>query len=121
MARDRIIGVRVDGVQSDQFERAAKNVGKKVSDWLRELGAAAIAPPQPSVMEINRTVADSNLESYAVNVEVGDGEVMPQVAAANTLIALEEIVAKLPKGNKATMPTGLSNSDAVRWMRANRA
>ena len=46
MAKNRIIGVRVDEEQSEQFERAAKVVGKKVSDWLRDLGAAEVAPPK---------------------------------------------------------------------------
>lgn len=45
MAKNRIIGVRVDEGQSEQFERAAKAAGKKVSDWLRELAVRAIAPP----------------------------------------------------------------------------
>jgi len=45
MAKQRIIGVRVDEEQSAQFERAAKAVGKSVSEWMRGLGAREIAPP----------------------------------------------------------------------------
>lgn len=47
MAQERIIGVRVNEDRHGQFERAAKRDGKKVSEWLRDLGIAAISPPVP--------------------------------------------------------------------------
>jgi hypothetical protein len=39
------IVVHVDGEQRGQFECAAKRDGKKVGEWLRDLGVVAIAPP----------------------------------------------------------------------------
>ena len=39
------IVVHVDGEQRGQFECAAKRDGKKVGEWLRDLGAVAIVPP----------------------------------------------------------------------------
>jgi hypothetical protein len=39
--------VIVDEVQFGQFERAAKEYGQEVGEWLRRLGAAEIAPPIP--------------------------------------------------------------------------
>lgn len=40
-----IIGVRVEDERRAQFERAASAQGKKVSEWLRDLGIAAVSPP----------------------------------------------------------------------------
>ncbi len=54
MAQDKIIGVRVDGERLTTFEEAAQVAGKKVSEWLRDLGIAALSlpPPNPDEVEV---------------------------------------------------------------------
>lgn len=54
MPRESIIGVRVSDEQRGQFERAATAAGKSVSAWLRDLGAAAIAPPKAAANVFSR-------------------------------------------------------------------
>lgn len=43
----KLIGVKLQDDQAGQFGRAAKAAGKTVASWLRDLGAAAVAPPVP--------------------------------------------------------------------------
>jgi len=52
MAQDKIIGVRVDAERLTAFEGAAQLAGKKVSEWLRDLGIAALSLPPPNPDEV---------------------------------------------------------------------
>ncbi len=52
MAQDKIIGVRVDVERLTTFEAAAQVAGKKVSEWLRDLGIAALSLPPPNPDEV---------------------------------------------------------------------
>lgn len=45
MDKEVFISIRLASQQKEQFGRAAKSAGKTVAAWLRDLGAAAIAPP----------------------------------------------------------------------------
>lgn len=45
MSKSARMIIRIEPEQAAQFERAAKFAEKSVSEWLRDLGAAAVAPP----------------------------------------------------------------------------
>ena len=55
MAREIIKSVRLGEEEAGQFERAAKALGKGVSEWLRDLGVAAVAVPS----QADRTIEGS--------------------------------------------------------------
>lgn len=66
----KVVGVKLKDGQAAQFERAALAVGKTVPTWLRDLGAAAIAPPVPAVEMYPRPSA-----AY----RVVEGQAAPQI------------------------------------------
>lgn len=43
--------IRIKPTQLEQFQRHAKLAGKSVSEWLRDLGAAAVCPPDQAAVE----------------------------------------------------------------------
>lgn len=54
--------------QSGQFDRAAKSAGKSVSEWLRDLGAAAIAPPASGSAAVISTTLPAAVEAISAQV-----------------------------------------------------
>lgn len=72
MARTRIIGVRVNQEESEQFERACKAKELVVSEWLRELGRAEIRGT-PSTIERVRTAQEIKPNTFDVNSDPWDG------------------------------------------------
>lgn len=90
MARQHIIGVRVEEERLEQFERAAKREGKKLSEWLRDLAITEIAAPLSSVVREKRT---------------------PQPAYGTTRLSPAEIAASIPGVKLGTAPEAFIGED----------
>lgn len=79
-----MIGLWLPDEQHGQFSRAAKATGKSLSDWIRDLAAAAIAPPKPMItaysepMPISQPGRKLTAQEIAARIGVGLSVGMPQ-------------------------------------------
>lgn len=94
----RVVVVLKDAEQLEQFKRAAR--GESVGDWLRDLGAAVVAPPGRLEPKVNFPVPEVR-ESLDIGRDPGFGRSVTEfLLNAQPMIALTAKVADAPEGDE---------------------
>lgn len=87
MAKQTILGIRVNDEQRGQFERAAKAAGKKISEWLRDVAIAVVAPPKAAELPEPGTIWLNETTGRFEKVPI---QMSPQPQSGVSIVQLEQ-------------------------------